>query len=133
METFLCLGSSAGKSRSGDEMENSPPDRIHCGSFLSHNEINHPHCGLSKRIFRHNNPEELMEILSDGAAFGAEQGKAAFLIPHAGHRPGHQCGRNMFLALGLQLHEESQQAPNSQGFEKLIEKELKPALYVNKE
>lgn len=49
-----------------------------------------------------------MEILSDGAAFGAEQGKAAFLIPHAGHRPGHQCGRNMFLALGLRLHEESQ-------------------------
>lgn len=49
-----------------------------------------------------------MEILSDGAAFGAEQGKAAFLIPHAGHRPGHQCVRNMFLALGLRLHEESQ-------------------------
>lgn len=42
---------------------------------------NHPHYGLSKGIFRHKNLEGLMELLSDGAASGAEQGTGALLSP----------------------------------------------------
>lgn len=36
-----------------------------------------------------------MELLSDGAASGAEQGTGALLSPRAGHGAGHQRGRNL--------------------------------------
>lgn len=44
-----------------------------------------------------------MELLGDGAAFGAEQGKGALLTPRAGPSAGPQRGRSTSLALGPQL------------------------------